>query len=86
MPNIDTTGKGKAPKTAFLNIRINKRQKEVINQAAALRKLTLSEFVIENVYDAATRILDDRTQFALSRKNGISSVRPWMPHQKPFQR
>jgi len=55
-----------APKTVFLNIRINERQKDMIGRAATLRKCSLSEFVIENAYDAATQILTDKAQFVLS--------------------
>lgn len=54
------------PKTAYLNIRISKQQKEVIGQAAALRKVSLSEFVIENAFEAATQVLADNTRFVLS--------------------
>lgn len=64
MSNSETSRE--APKTAFLNIRINEQQKEVISQAATLRKISLSEFVIENAYDAATQVLADKTQFVLS--------------------
>ncbi|MEW6235315.1 MAG: DUF1778 domain-containing protein [Candidatus Omnitrophota bacterium] len=55
-----------APKTVFLNIRINERQKDMISRAAALRNCSLCEFVIENAYDAAALVLADKTQFVLS--------------------
>ncbi|RJP28474.1 MAG: DUF1778 domain-containing protein [Candidatus Omnitrophota bacterium] len=64
MPNMETSKE--ITKTAFLNIRINEHQKDLISQAATLRKLSLSEFVIENAYDAATQVLADKTQFVLS--------------------
>ncbi len=53
-------------KTAYLNIRINEENIDLISQAVALRKLSLSEFVIENAYDAATQVLADKTHFILS--------------------
>lgn len=64
MSNMGTTRK--APKTTSLNIRINQKQKEFISQAAALRKLSLSEFVIENAYDAASQVMADKARFVLS--------------------
>lgn len=64
MPNLDPSRE--APKTAFLNIRISEQQKDLISQAAALRKISLSEFVIENAYTAAAQVLADNTHFVLS--------------------
>jgi uncharacterized protein (DUF1778 family) len=64
MSNMETSRE--TAKTAFLNIRISEQQKDLISQAAALSKRSLSEFVIENAYDAATQVLADKTQFILS--------------------
>jgi uncharacterized protein (DUF1778 family) len=64
MSNVDISRD--AAKTACLNIHINEEQKDLISQAAALSKLSISEFVIENVYNAATQVLADNTRFVLS--------------------
>ncbi|MDP8244928.1 MAG: DUF1778 domain-containing protein [Candidatus Hinthialibacter antarcticus] len=64
MPNMEPSRE--SAKTAFLNIRINEQQKDLIGQAAALSKRSLSEFVVENAYDAASQVLADKTHFTLS--------------------
>lgn len=56
----------KAGKNSLLSIRISEQQKNVISQAAALQNTTISEFVLENAYEAAAEVLADKTHFVLS--------------------
>jgi uncharacterized protein (DUF1778 family) len=55
------------PKETRLNIRISGHQKEIITQAAQLQHATISDFVIEQAYEAATHLLADNARFVLPK-------------------
>jgi uncharacterized protein (DUF1778 family) len=55
-------------KSARFSIRVSARQKEVIAAAAQLNQTTISEFVLEQAYQAARQIVADQTQFVLPKK------------------
>lgn len=48
-----------------LNIRASVRQKEVIAKAASIEEKTISEFVLENAYQAAQEVIAEQTHFNL---------------------
>jgi uncharacterized protein (DUF1778 family) len=48
-----------------LNIRASARQKEVIAKAARIEEKSISEFVLENAYQAAQEVLAEQTHFNL---------------------
>ncbi len=56
------------PKADRFSIRVSARQKEVIATAARLKQTTISDFVLEQAYQAARQIVADQTHFVLSRK------------------
>jgi uncharacterized protein (DUF1778 family) len=51
-----------------ISMRIDPARKEVISRAARIRHTTLSAFMIENAYSAATELLADQTQIVMSEK------------------
>ena len=56
----------RAPKSARLELRVTPDQKHLLEEAAAVRARTVSEFVIETASTAAHDVLADRTRFVLS--------------------
>jgi uncharacterized protein (DUF1778 family) len=55
-------------KEARFSIRASARQKEVIAQAARLRRTTMSDFVLEQAYQAAQQVLQEQVHFVLPKK------------------
>ncbi|MGH9800590.1 MAG: DUF1778 domain-containing protein [Blastocatellia bacterium] len=55
-------------KSDRFSIRVSARQKEVIATAARLSRITISEFVLEQSYQAARQIVADQTSFTLTKK------------------
>lgn len=53
------------PKETRINIRINAEQKAVIALAAQLHHTTISHFVIENAFQAASKLLEEKTQIQM---------------------
>lgn len=53
-------------KVARLNLRATTHQKEIIAKAAELKQTTMSDFIMEKAYQAASEILAEQTQFILS--------------------
>lgn len=54
-------------KEARLNIRASLRQKELIARAAHIEEKTVSDFVLDNAYQAAKRVIADQAYFSLSK-------------------
>ena len=48
-----------------MQLRISKHQKEAIGAASMLRQTTLSQFVLENAYTAARKVLGEQGHFML---------------------
>ena len=55
-------------KETRINLRINLAQKAVIARAAKLRHTTLTDFVIENAFQAASQLVADETHFQMTPK------------------
>lgn len=55
------------PKETRLNIRVTVEQKDIIAQAARLQHSTLSDFVLEQAYEAARQVLSDNARFVLTK-------------------
>ena len=53
-------------KESRISVRINRARKAVIFRAARLRNLTLTDFVIENAFQAASQMLADQTRFQMT--------------------
>jgi len=56
------------PRETRISMRIDPQRKEVISRAARLRHTSLSTFMIENAYNAASELLADQTQLVMSKK------------------
>lgn len=56
------------PKEQRISMRIDPERKAVISRAAQLRHTTISTFMIENSYDAASALLADQTQIFMSKE------------------
>ena len=54
------------PKATKIQLRLRPAEKEVIARAAELRRTTLSQFMLENAYQAAQQVLADQVHFVLS--------------------
>lgn len=52
-------------KETRINIRVSSYQKEVIAHAAKIKHTTVSDFVLENAYNAASQILSDEVNIAM---------------------
>ncbi len=55
-------------KETRISMRIDPERKEVISRAARMRHTTISSFMIENAYNAASELLADQTQITMSEK------------------
>ncbi len=53
-------------KETRINMRINSAQKAVIARAAKLRHTTLTDFVIENAFQAASQLVAEETHFLMT--------------------
>lgn len=56
------------PSETRISMRIDPERKEVISRAARIRHTSLSTFMIENAYSAASELLADQTQIVMSKK------------------
>lgn len=56
------------PRETRISMRIDPERKEIISRAARIRHTTLSAFMIENAYNAASELLADQTQIVMSKK------------------
>ncbi len=54
-----------AAKRTKVQLRLRPEQKDVIARAARLRQTTLSNFMLENAYQAAQQVLAEQVHFAL---------------------
>ena len=54
-------------KQATLQLRISSKQKLLLSQAAKLRNMTLSGFVLERAFSAAEELLFDQLHFLLDQ-------------------
>jgi uncharacterized protein (DUF1778 family) len=55
-----------APKETRISVRINPAQKAVIERAARLRRTTLTDFVVNQAYQAASQLIADERQLVLT--------------------
>ena len=56
-------------KEATLQLRISSKQKLLLSQAAKLRNMTLSGFVLERAFNAAQELLFDQVNFSLDESS-----------------
>ena len=57
----------KAPKETRLNVRINPAQKAVIARAARLGRTTITDFVVNQAFQAASQMVSDETRLLMPR-------------------
>ena len=55
-----------APKDSRLAVRLSAVEKELIERAAAVANQSLTDFVISNVINSATQVLQDKNIFLVS--------------------
>ncbi len=53
-------------KETSVQVRASTQQKEIISRAAKIQRTTLSNFVLENAYQAAQQVLAQHVHFTLS--------------------
>lgn len=63
-----STTKEHRAKEDRLSIRINPQQKAVISRAAYLKHRSISDFVLENAYEAASQIVADDVDIRMSKE------------------
>lgn len=51
-----------------LNLRVSRREKETLERASSLLRVTTSQFVVREALAVAEEILGDRTRFELPQK------------------
>lgn len=56
------------PKELRISMRVDPERKAVIARAAHIRHTTISDFVIENAYDAAREIIAEETQIRMTKE------------------
>jgi len=56
------------PRETRISMRIDRQRKDVIARAARLRHTSLSTFMIENSYNAASELLADQNHLVMSRE------------------
>lgn len=64
MPRIQTV----EPKEVRISMRVDPERKAVIARAARIRHTTISDFVLENAYDAAREIIAEETQISMTKE------------------
>ena len=74
-----------ALKTERLNLRIPQRQKEVLTQAAQMKQMSVSEFVLQTACQAAHEVLADQVDFVLSDEQWETFCQALDAPPKPIQ-
>jgi len=64
MPRVQTI----EPRETRISVRVDPERKAVIARAAKIRHTTISNFVLENAYSAASEILADETQIIMTKE------------------
>lgn len=73
-------------RTARLEARVSKDQKNLFLQAAVLSGRSLSEFVIESTQEAATKVVKEHETIQLSREEQMSFVSALLNPPEPGSR
>jgi uncharacterized protein (DUF1778 family) len=68
MAKANTKHKASTQKTSRLSIRASASQKRVIAEAARIKDITISNFVLEQSLTAAQQVIADQVQFRLPKK------------------
>jgi uncharacterized protein (DUF1778 family) len=56
------------PRELRISMRVDSERKAVIARAAYIRHTTISDFVLENAYDAAREIIAEETQIRMTKE------------------
>lgn len=51
-----------------ISMRVDQHRKDVISRAAKLQHATLSDFVLDNAYQAASKVIADETSLTMSEE------------------
>jgi uncharacterized protein (DUF1778 family) len=76
----------RAAATARLEARITADQKELLKEAADLRGVSLSDFVVSCAYDVAIRVVQENRVIELSRRDQTSFVAALLSDSEPNPR
>ena len=79
---MSTTG-GPHEKTARLEARITREQKELLERAAAYQGRTLSDFVVSTVQEAAKAVVQEHDLLRLNRSQSRSFVEALLNPPEP---
>jgi uncharacterized protein (DUF1778 family) len=63
---LNTRSRNTAPKETRISVRINPAQKAVIARAARLRRTTITDFVVNQAFQAASQLVGDETQLFMT--------------------
>ena len=97
MPVSNATGSAASER---LEARVTAKQKDLFREAAELQGVTLTDFIVSSVHEAAVRTLEARLVLDLSRKDQLVFARAllatsaptarlrqaWTRHSRPAQR
>ena len=66
---MPSAAKERAARSERVQARINPEAKRVLERAASLRGMSLSDFMVSSAYDAATRTIKDHQVISLSARD-----------------
>jgi uncharacterized protein (DUF1778 family) len=73
-------------RTARLEARVSRTQKDLLQRAAALSGRTLSEFVVASAQEAAAKVIRDHDTIRLSRAEQTAFVKALLSPPAPSRR
>lgn len=72
--------------TARLEARVSPEEKELLEEAARVKGLTITELLVTSAHDAAVRILREHTIIELGRKDQQTFVKAMLRPDEPNER
>lgn len=69
-----------------LEARVTPEQKALFKEAATLQGVTLTDFIVSSVHQAATRALEARHALELSRNDQKAFMKALLRHEAPSRR
>lgn len=85
MPNVASEPADKS-RSARLEARVSKVQKDLLQRAAMLSGRTLSDFVVASAQEAAAKVIEDHASIRLSGAEQTAFVRDLLEPPKPGPR
>jgi uncharacterized protein (DUF1778 family) len=72
--------------TARLEARVSPEEKELLEEAANVKGLTITELLVSSAHDAAVRILREHTIIELGRNDQLKFVKAMLRPEEPNER